>query len=133
MKAIFQRFEENKSVHLDLGPPSRIFALAFLMEIGQWPQPQSQNRRSKLKTGFVVHRKAPIRERPRRHIHFLKNVECKSSKNENNPKNSVNCEHFIFGLGHIGLDLFGDRTTLRCFSMLQDSPVDAGTNVSFEV
>ena len=63
MKVIFHRFEEKESVHPDLGPQKRIFALAFFTENGQWPQPQSQNRRTKLKTGFVVDQKAPIRER----------------------------------------------------------------------
>ena len=42
MKATFRRFEENGYVHPDLGPPGGIFALTFLMEIGQWPQPESQ-------------------------------------------------------------------------------------------
>ena len=63
MKASFHRFEEKESVHPDLGPPNRIFALAFFTEIGQWPQPQLQNRMTKLKTGFVVDQKAPIRMR----------------------------------------------------------------------
>ena len=63
MKATFHRFVENESVQPDLGPPSRIFALALFNEIGQWTQLRSQNRRTKLKTGFVVDQKAPIRER----------------------------------------------------------------------
>ena len=57
MKATFHRFVENGHVHPDLGPPSRIFTLTFLLKNGQWPQPQSQNQGTKLKTGFVVYQK----------------------------------------------------------------------------
>ena len=32
---------------------------------------------------------------------IFENVESKSSWNRNKPKNSVKCEHFIFGLGHV--------------------------------
>ena len=85
----FHRFEENKLVHPDLGPPSRIFAMAFLMENGQWPQPQSHNRRSKLKTGFVVYQNGPIRERLNGQIHFLEMFKANLPKNRNKHKNSA--------------------------------------------
>ena len=32
-------------------------------------------------------------------LFIFKNVESKSSQDRNKPKNSVNCEHFIFVLG----------------------------------
>ena len=85
----FQRFEEKRSVQPDLGPPSRIFAMKYFNENGQWPQPQSQKRRTRLKTGFVVYQKSPIRARLIKHIHFLEMLKANLPKNENNPKNSA--------------------------------------------
>ena len=73
----------------------RIFALAFFTETGQWPQPQSQNRRSKLKTGFVFDKKGPIRVRPKRHIHFLKMLKAKLLKSGNKQKNSARVDTFL--------------------------------------
>ena len=82
----FQRFEENESVHPGLGPPSRIFAMKYFNENGQWPQPQSQKRRTCLEVDFVFHLWAPIRERPKRHIHFLKMLKANLLKIEINTK-----------------------------------------------
>ena len=65
-------------------------------EIGQWPQPQSKNRRTKLKTGFVVYQKGPIRARERRHIHFLEMFKANLSQSENKHKNSARVDTFIF-------------------------------------
>ena len=88
-KPHFRRFEVNKSVQPDLGPPSRIFALAFFTETGQWPQPQSQKRMTKLKTLLFSSPKSPIRERLKKHIHNLEMLKANLPKSENNPKNSA--------------------------------------------
>ena len=92
---------EKRCVHPDLRPPSRIFALTFLMVNGQWPQPQSQKRVARLETLLFSPLKNPT-QREAETIHSLfVNVEGKSSQDRNNPKNSVKCEHFLFGLGDL--------------------------------
>ena len=38
-------------------------------------------------------------------LFIFKNVESKSSQDRNKQKKSVNCEHFIFGLGQVGRNI----------------------------
>ena len=55
----------------------------------------------KTQDAFVFTPKNP-KQREAETIHSLfVNVEGKSSQDRNNPKNSVKCEHFIFGLGDL--------------------------------
>ena len=62
------------------------FCIDVLHQMGQWPRHQSQNRMSKLKTGFVVDQKAPIRERFNWYIHCLKMLKANLLKIEINRK-----------------------------------------------
>ena len=70
--------------------------MKYYNEIGQWPQPQSQNRRTKLKIGFVVYQKGRIRERLNKHIHFLEMLKPNLPKNRNKPKNSAKVNRLFF-------------------------------------
>ena len=96
MKAIFHCLEEKRSVHPDLGPPRRSFAMTLLVESGQWPQPQSQNRWTKLKDNFHPSEK-PNQRAVEWTRSLFENVQSKSSKNENTKKSAkVNCLFLIW-------------------------------------
>ena len=58
-------------------------------------QPHTYSRTKNLFDQFVT---ALVRED---NLFIFKNVESKSSEDRNKPKNSVNCEHFIFVLGDL--------------------------------
>ena len=70
---------------------------------GKWPMATAPITKESDKTqdAFVFTPKNP-NQREAETIHSLfGNVEGKSSQDRNNPKNSVKCEHFIFGLGDL--------------------------------
>ena len=69
---------------------------------GKWPMDAAPITKSKDKTQdrFCWRPKSPNQRAVELTYPLFGNVESKSSQDRNKPKNSVNCEHFIFGSGH---------------------------------
>ena len=58
--------------------------------------------KDKTQDAFVISHKKPNQwEVEWTHSRFVK-LKANLPKSGNNPQNSVKCEHFIFGLGHVG-------------------------------
>ena len=70
---------------------------------GKWPMATASITKSKVKTqdGFCCLPKRPNQREAETTHSLFENVKGKSSQDRNKHKNSVKCEHFIFGLGDL--------------------------------